>query len=89
MLDLKNAFAAEFAQLRDHPPIVLEIGAVEAWVLLAQLQLACRHPQNTGPSRQIAARIARQLQEAIASGGALAIVAEMGWQQAFDVAVEG
>ena len=83
--DLEAAFVAEFEELaqRTHR-LVLSVTPLEAWALLCQVQLACRHPENTGPTRAIAVRIARQFQSQIAPDGALAIVAERGWSKEFD-----
>jgi hypothetical protein len=77
-------FSKEFAHLNQIPAITLQLGAVEAWALLGQIQLACRHPMNLGPTRQIAEQIARQLQAAVATTPALAAVAEMGWNPDYD-----
>ena len=79
-----DQFQAEFADLEEHPGVVLRLGAVEAWAVLGQLQLACRHPANNGPTRQIAEQVARQLQAAVATTPALRVVAEMGWDPAYD-----
>jgi hypothetical protein len=83
--DLEAAFAAEFRELveRTHR-LVLSLTPLEAWALLSQVQLACRHPENTGPTRAIAVQIARQFQRQIAGEGALARVAEEGWHTEFD-----
>lgn len=83
--DLEAAFVAEFAALtKQTQRLVLSMTPLEAWCLLACVQLACRHPENTGPTRDIAVRIARQFQQRIAGEGALAIVAEQGWHTEFD-----
>ncbi len=79
-----DQFKAEFAALQDHPGVILQLGAWEAWALLGQLQLACRHPRNNGPTRQIAERFARQIQAAVATTPALKVIAERGWNPAYD-----
>jgi len=82
---LEAAFVAEFEQLtKQTQRLVLSMTPLEDWCLLCQVQLACRHPENTGPTRAIAERIARQFQRQIAHSGALAIVAERGWHKEFD-----
>ena len=75
-------FAALAAEVRQ---IDLRLTPIQAWVLISQIQLACRHPANTGPARDIAEQIARKLISAVAPGGALAIVAEQGWNPRYDV----
>ncbi len=72
---LEQDFIQEFAALERQPPLRLEIDRVTAWVVLAQLQLALRHPENTGPSAEIARGFADQIQSLVASRGALAVVA--------------
>jgi hypothetical protein len=83
--DLEAAFVAEFERLtKATQRLALSMTPLEAWCLLCHVQLACRHPENTGPTRDIAIKIARQFQQRIAPDGALAIVAEQGWHQEFD-----
>ena len=83
---LQAAFAVEFLQLDGRPPIMLLITQVEAWALLSQIQLASRHPKNLGSTREMAEQIARKLQAVVAREGALKIVAESGWDPAYDEA---
>jgi len=67
------------------PPIQVVITAPEAFAILAQLQLASRHPANTGATATIARRFARALQQAIAITPTLRTLAEAGWNPACDV----
>lgn len=62
-------------------PVVIELTPAEAWIVLSQLQLALRHPQNTGPSAKIAREIAQRIQAVVARESVLAAVAEAGWQE--------
>jgi hypothetical protein len=77
--ELFEQFEREFRALENHPGVTLQLSAVEAWCLLCQIQLACRHPGNTGPSRRIAEAAARVLQALVATGPALHSIAERGW----------
>jgi hypothetical protein len=78
--ELYERFSAEFLALQDHPGVVLEMTAIQAWAVLSSIQLACRHPEFTGPTRQMAEEIARQIQEGLAKTPALAEVAARGWE---------
>ena len=49
------------------PPISLQLDAEVAFALVAQLQLALRHPQNTGPTADMVERAARTFQAHIFS----------------------
>jgi len=72
---------AELERLDAAGPVTLQLTASQAWALLSCLQLAFRHPDNTGPARQIAEQIARGIQEVVApAGSALAELADRGWQ---------
>ena len=83
--NLEAAFVAEFDALCNSThTLVFSCSPLEAWALLCQVQLACRHPENTGPTRDVAVRIARGFQRQIATTPALAIVAECGWSKEFD-----
>jgi hypothetical protein len=87
--ELEAQFQAEFDALyarmeRFH----LDLSPLDAWVLLSQIQLALRHPGNQGESARIARGIAKRLQCIVAPHGALAIIAERGWDSNYDVPVE-
>jgi hypothetical protein len=83
---LEAQFIAEFAALAARVDTIrLSLTPLEAWALVCQLQLACRHPENTGPTRQMVEQIARRLQFIVAPSGALAVVAERGWNPQYDV----
>lgn len=78
----------DFDLLAGLPPLQITITAVEAFIIMSQLQLASRHPANTGPSANIAHRFARTLQQAVCLTPNLQAVAEAGWNPAFDVPTE-
>ena len=83
--DLLGRFSEELTRLADNPEILsLGVTRKEMWVIFCQLQLALRHPQNTGSTSLIAKDIARRLQAIVAPSGALAEVAEMGWHPQYD-----
>lgn len=81
---LRRAVAKNLTHLQTYPDIMLQLTPGEAWCLLAQLQLACRHPDNNGPSRKVAEEIARYLQTAVATTPALAELAARGWDPTYD-----
>jgi hypothetical protein len=79
--DLESRFAKEFEEIcQSKRKIVIELSRLQAWVLMAQLQLALRHPMNRNASSKIARELARQLQDQVAPSGALAELAEKGWR---------
>lgn len=48
----RDAVKAAFARLYDDPqPMHLTMNKASLWAMCSQLQLAFRHPSNTGPSR--------------------------------------
>lgn len=83
---LEARFVADFPLV--HPTgttLLLELTALQAWVVFSNLQLALRHPENAGETREIVEAIARSLQEQLAPPGTvLATVAEMGWHREHD-----
>lgn len=82
---LFKQFAQDYKQMViRHPGIDLQMPALEAWALACTVQLACRHPEFVGPTRQIAERAARKLFDELAATPALAEVARRGWDPAFD-----
>jgi hypothetical protein len=85
---LAGQFARDFDALATSgPAVTLELDALQAWIVMAMLQLACRHPDNTGNSRVIAEAIGRTLQTAVATTPALNAIAERGWRPPIDVQI--
>lgn len=74
---------AEFEKLRGIE-LDIRINGLVAWMVLAQLQLASRHPFNDRQSLGYAVQFARALEREIAPAGPLARLAEMGWNPAYD-----
>jgi len=71
--------AAELQHLDARGPITLRLTATQAWAVLSNLQLAFRCPDNTGPARRVAERVAEDIRAAVAPpGSALAELAERG-----------
>lgn len=79
----------DLASLRDEPPIHLEVNRLSAWMLMAQLQLALRHPENDGPCADAARDFAVSLQKAVAMTPTLRAVAERGWDPNYDLPAGG
>jgi hypothetical protein len=86
--DLLEAFKKEFAALAKGPPIAVQLTPVQAWAIMSTIQLACRHPDYSGPTRRIAEEFARALQQVIATSPTLKDVAKKGWHAEFDEPIE-
>jgi hypothetical protein len=67
---------------QDMGNLKLEIGRVEMFCLIGAIQLACRHPQYTGPSRQLVEQVVRRISLAFPSSARNAI--EKGWDTQYD-----
>lgn len=82
---LLQKFMQEMAQLSNEPSIEIQISPLACFCLLAQLQIAFRHPENDGMTRFHAEDVARELQGRVCvPGTALFEVAERGWHVEFD-----
>ena len=83
--ELTAAFEKEFAALRAHQDTVtVEMSMIQAWCLLAQVQLASRHPQNNGFTLEIAAEAMAHICKAMPFGPAMRRVANLGWSSEHD-----
>lgn len=84
--ELLARFTEEFKALaeRKGTTVILELTALEAWTLLATIQLALRHPLNVGGTSRIARELATLLERAVATTPALAEVARRGWDPHYD-----
>lgn len=80
-------FAYELNQLSNEPNIQLAISPFAAWHLIAQLQVAARHPANNGESARIIQSWARLLQSALPLSDLSYEFLERGWNPDFDRAV--
>jgi len=66
--------------------IQVEIDFLSAMCIIGNIQLASRHPKNTGPSRKIAELFARMLQKIVVEKRPdVAELLEKGWNPIFDV----
>lgn len=81
-----EAFARDFVALQDAPRVLFDLAAIQAWALMAQLQLACRRPENQGYTRQVAEDIAKEIGIRLATTPALKEVVQRGWDDAGDQA---
>lgn len=86
---LLRAYNREAKALNTAPPIEFTIGRIEAMCLISAVQLACRHPRYTGPSRKLAEDVVRQIASAAFNGfPATKAVVERGWDPSYDDPVE-
>jgi len=79
-----DEFNAELKKLRDDPQeVLLHLDKIAAWVVLCQLQLALRHPENKGATAEIARNVAMSIQEALCPEpeSVLAMMAQSGWEE--------
>ena len=82
---LEDVLAPLQVLIADREPFWLKMGAFDAWCVFAQLQLALRHPGNTGAPATAARRAAERLQEdLVARHPALAALADAGWDRTQD-----
>lgn len=69
----------------DPQAVQVQVSKFQLWCLLSAVQLACRHPKYTGPSRPIVEQTARAMAEPLlANDPELRLLWEMGWQKRFD-----
>lgn len=70
----------------DEITMVVELDSTMALCVIAQIQLASRHPGNKGQSTEIAQKFARGLQVAVTKlHPEVANILEKGWDPAYDV----
>lgn len=75
-----EAQAALMNYLEGQPPILMEIDVQTALLIIGNLQLAVRHPDNKGDGARAIRAFARELQERVAPvGSAIHDIMEEGW----------
>lgn len=72
----------EMVEADKRGPLVIECGRGEMFCVIAAVQLACRHPGYTGPSREITEAVIRQIAERFPPGARAMI--EKGWNPEHD-----
>ncbi len=66
--------------LKEQPPVQLEVDVQTALLVIGNLQLALRHPDNMGAGSQAIRRFVSDLQERIAPvGSPIYAIIEEGW----------
>jgi len=83
-IDIFESFSIELAELEKGMSFPVFLRPLDCWIILSQLQLALRHPKNTGLTAVRAKELALQFQEIVANKGALKRMAELGWISEFD-----
>jgi hypothetical protein len=84
-LETAKAMGEELRELHKRGDVTLKIKGVDAFALMACLQLAWRHPQLDQRQKLMIETFARQLQSAFNDYPTLCRVSEMGWNTVHDV----
>ena len=84
---LLDQLKQEWVRFTDADEIPIAIHPLAAFALISQVQLALRHPQNTGWNASEAENLARTLQTIFPPDSAFYKVLEMGWSSQFDVEI--
>lgn len=79
----KELIALSGAELKNHPPLPVELRPMAAYALVANLQLACRHPEN--PLKEVAEEYGREIQSLFDSNSATYKVLNLGWDSERDI----
>ncbi len=81
-------WAFEFNQLSDVPSIDIKLSPLAAWTLIAQLQLASRHPHNNGSGAETMRQWAAELQSRMDLSLFMKEFLAKGWNPDLDIVVE-
>ena len=72
----------DFGVLRTRATLTLLVDVPTAMALLGCIQLAVRHPNNTGPMADLARRVGRQVGEWLSVSEACKAYVDAGWGEA-------
>ena len=90
MMERPLLTSMDIAALQSLPPIQLNLDAATAFMLMATIQLASRHPvANQGPTVGKMCELARQIQGHLSVTQNWAALCEAGWDPACDVTTKG
>lgn len=85
MEDFDQNVMQALRELSTQPPLTVEISPLLAFLVLSNLQLALRHPANTGKSNDEVRKFFIGLRAKVApTGGVLDRVIQMGFDETFD-----
>jgi hypothetical protein len=82
---LLERFEVEMAQLIEMPPVAFDMSPAGWYFLLGQLQLALRHPENTGPTSEKTRAFCMRLIHELPLGYGTREIAHMGFDPQHDV----
>lgn len=74
-------FKREMLLIDEYAPLQLTLKRSEAFLLLSQLQLALRHPENTSYAAEWARPFADTLASAVSVSPAIAEIVRRGWSE--------
>jgi hypothetical protein len=80
LAELLTAGAEELQEFRNDAPITVELQPLQAWALLANLQLALSHERNKGATARVGRQIAKLLEREFARTPALKEIVRRGWR---------
>ena len=81
-------WAFEFNQFSDAPSIDIQLSPLAAWTLIAQLQLASRHPHNNGSGAETMRQWADELEGRMDLSPFMREFLAKGWNPDLDIVVE-
>ncbi|BAY34193.1 hypothetical protein NIES2107_60980 [Nostoc carneum NIES-2107] len=82
--ELLAKFGDDFKQLSNEPIIQLSISPLMAWQIISQLQLALRHPENSGASSKSTRHFVDTLASQMPMTDSLKELFNMGWNPDYD-----
>ncbi|MFN6442123.1 MAG: hypothetical protein RMY35_035390, partial [Nostoc sp. DedSLP01] len=86
--EIATRFVNELKQLSNEPTIRLAISPLMVWQIICQLQLALRHPENTGIASEETRRFVDTLVDEIPLSNSLKELFSMGWNPEHDHVIE-
>ncbi len=89
---IQERFLIDLIAVKEQIGPTVHLGVItfpEAWAIFSALQLACRHPEWTGPTHWMVEKFARRVEKVITPTEAMREVARQGWEPKFGQPAEG
>lgn len=85
MIEAEKVALASMLELKSLSDLTIQLSAIDAFAIFAQIQLALRHPKNNGVPSRIGREFAQRIEKHLSQLPTIAKLCEMGWNPEHDL----
>lgn len=77
-----------FRELQNHPPVMLQLNAIDAWTFISLIQIALRHPGSVGETADAVKEAMLKMQNSMLLTERMKEYLNRGWEPEYDRQIE-